>query len=84
MKEFNLSDYIENLRNDVRSSEAIRVDKVKEFIKWQEQDDDDWVEDIIDLIEINVEGKKDLIRKMRMLCKFQREEKRKLIGENLK
>ena len=56
---------------------------LKQSIKKLKEEDSDWIKDIIALIEINNYGKKDLIAKMKRLCKAHVEEKDKIFGEKL-
>ena len=62
---------------------VIREEKVKEFIKLTEKENDDFSKDIIELIEINDYGKDDLISKMKRLIKAHRNERDKLAGDKL-
>ena len=58
-------------------------DKLKASLKELKEQDKDWILDIIYLIEINDYGKKDLISKMKRLCKAYQEEKDKIFGAEL-
>lgn len=48
------------------------------------EENDDFEKDIIDLIEINNYGKKDLIAKMKRLCEAHKKERDKIFGEAVK
>lgn len=69
----------------VRCPDTIAVEDAKEKIQNAqrriEDEDNDFKEDIIALIEINNYGKEDLIVKMRRLCKAHNEEKSKIFKE---
>ncbi len=61
----------------------IPVKDLKQAIKELKEEDKDWIEDIIALIEINNYGKKDLLVKMKRLCKAHMDEKKKIFGDKL-
>lgn len=55
---------------------------IKEFIKKRNSQLDDFISDIIDLIEIT-DGKEDLLAKMKRLCEAHKEELNKEAGDKL-
>ncbi len=56
---------------------------IEEFIERVEEENSDFKADIIALIELNDDGKEDLIAKIRRLCKAHKEERDKLAGAKL-
>ncbi len=86
MKEFNLSEKIQHLKKPHWYEGAVGIistKDVKEFIRLLKEEDSDWIEDILDLIEIHKGSKLDLVIKMKRLCMAHYKEKVKLAGDKL-
>ena len=78
-----LSDKIEVAEEFPALADVIHEAEVKEFIQKRNNQLDDFISDILDLIEITNDDKPFLIMKMRRLCKAHKEELNKEAGEKL-